>query len=507
MGRAWSSRSARRLSAWGLLAVLAVATQGRAYQLSADFDTGSLDVGGSTIVGDVITLAGRDNFNPGDWKWLHFRLDDAGGQRPAFQIDDDFANGGSNLNDHEMVYSYDGQSWEFFDYNQRSSAQGRYAFYNDGPFTSDTVFVAYGLPYTVGRAEQLVSGLASSPWVRPTASGDASFAIGASPGGVDDLGRSIPSHPIRAFGLSDPDGAAERVSVVLASGVHANEGLGNLVLEGLVDYLAGDSLQAGLLRKVADFAVYPLINPDGRYAGMNRSTVARPADDPNRFWSSPGYGGHAELQVVGDAMLADTGAEADYVIDFHSTVVGKSGHFAYVHPAMQGDPLWQSLLALEPAIDTRNASLIDDTLAKFGRDELGAGFSITFETQFIAGENEDRFLGIGQSFALAMFQTLFTLGDLNLDGVFDRDDWLLQIAHAETELAAFSAADAYLRGDLDGDGANGIADFALFKSLYEQAHGPGAFARMLAVPEPSAAILSSLALMRIATLSRRHPRC
>ena len=81
--------------------------------LNGEFDHGSLDEANSSVNGSMVTLAGRDNFNPGDWKWLYFSADNVNSLQPTFQIDDDFATGGSNLNDHEMVYSYDQQNWQF----------------------------------------------------------------------------------------------------------------------------------------------------------------------------------------------------------------------------------------------------------------------------------------------------------------------------------------------------------------------------------------------------------
>ncbi len=85
--------------------------------------------------------------------------------------------------------------------------------------------------------------------------------------------------------------------------MHANETLGNFVLEGLVDFLVGTAPEAELLRKYADFYVYPMINPDGRFAGYNRSTVADESLDPNRYWAPSEYGGIAEVGAVATAMI------------------------------------------------------------------------------------------------------------------------------------------------------------------------------------------------------------
>jgi hypothetical protein len=291
---------------------------------------------------------------------------------------------------------------------------------------------------------------------------------------------------------------------VLVGGVHANESLGNYTLEGMIDFLIGESREAGLLRKQAEFYVYPMANPDGRHAGYNRSTVEQPSLDPNRFWSPPGYGGLDEIKVVGDAMLDDTTASADYLIDFHSDTAGKEGHYGYVLPQWQGDPLWLNFRQLEPAVRTENAVLSDATTAKFGRDELGADFSITFETQFLAGEHVDRFLDLGRNWGIAFFRTLNTFADLDLNGVLDVSDWALFVGSSETDLSTLAPYDAYLHGDLDGDGRNSVSDFGLFKTAFEQTHGAGSFAAMIAsVPEPTTLSLAVAAICMLASSRAR----
>jgi hypothetical protein len=459
--------------------------------LDADFDQGSLVESQSFATGNIVQLVGRDNFNPGAWKWIYFSATGVSAQQITFRIDDDFATGGADLANHQMVYSYDQTNWAFFDNNVRTASQNRYSFWNSAAFSQDRVYVAYGLPYPYGRTVDHVTQLGANPWVSPTLSANPSLVLGQSPGGVDDLGRSILPHDLFGFRITDLAASTPKKKIALVGGVHANETLGNLTLESLVNFLVGDSLEAGVLRKVADFYVYPMVNPDGRFAGYNRSTVQAESLDPNRYWSPPNYGGLDDVEAVGEAMLADTSADVDYLIDFHSDVAGQTGHYGNVLPQWQSNPLWLNLLQLDPSIDTNNALLEDDTTAKFGRDQLGASFSITFETQFLPNENADRFQALGENWGLAFFRTFTMFGDLNLDGALTGQDWLLFVASAETDLSSFSLSEAYLHGDLNADLANDPIDFGLFKSAYENVHGPGSFAAMVAsVPEPASAALA-----------------
>ena len=507
------------------LLALPIPTAWAAITLDADFDSGSLclvpsgacSVAGvaSSVDGNVVSLVGRDNFNNNQWKWVYFRAEGVNGQQVSFEIGNNFNTGSSNLNGHKFVYSYDQQNWSFFDNNQLINAQGKFVFSNNGAFTEDSVYVAYGLPYPYQRTVDHTAAIADSPWVSPTVSGNGTLVVNQSPGGVDDIGRTIAPRNLYGYKITDTATDAPKKKIVLGGGVHSNETVGNWTLEGLVNFLLSDDLEAAQLRRYAEFYVYPMINPDGRYAGNNRTTVQVPNIDPNRAWNPPSYvepGSTStllDIARVGTAMRFDTGQDIDYLVDFHSTVNHSIPyHYGYILPAWQSNPFWQAVLSREPSVITANASLVDFTLAKFGRDVLNAEFSATFETLFIAGENVDRYLDLGRNFGLAWHDVLYVAGDLNFDGVLDSQDWLLFVAGAETDLSGFSPVERYERGDLDGDGVNSILDFVLFKQLYQAAHGAGSFEAMLTaltVPEPSADFLALTATIVFSGI-RRHRR-
>ena len=458
--------------------------------LDADFDHGSLDEANSVVNGNFITLVGRDNhYGNGLWKWVYFEADNVNGQQVTFQIDDNFVTGGNNLEEHAMVYSYDKVDWHFFENNNRDQNQGTYTFSKNGAFTEEQVYVAYGIPYPYQRTVAHTASIASSPWVSSTSSANANLIIGQSPGGIDDLGRNIAPRDMHAFHITDPNYAGPKSKIVLLGGVHSQETLANYMLEGLIDFLISDNFEAAMLRRSAEFFVYPMANPDGRFAGYNRGSVEIEAFDTNRHWEPfaiPPYDGQSDIQLVGDSMIADTGGDIDYFIDFHGTVQGKDAHFAYVLPEQQNAEFWLNVQALDPSIETRNSTLLTFNSARFGRDVLNAEFTSTFETQFIDGDNIDRFFELGVTYGLAFEQTLRLTGDLNYDGVIDGLDWSTFIAAAETDLSGLSQIDAYMLGDLDGDGTNSGLDFVLFKEAFETANGIGSFAAMLAqVPEPA----------------------
>lgn len=97
----------------------------------------------------------------------------------------------------------------------------------------------------------------------------------------------------------------------------------------------------------------------------------------------------------------------------------------------------------------------------------------------------------------------FEIGDLNVDGDLDVDDWVILRNNQLSDLSSLSLAQAYRVGDLTGDKLNNHADFVAFKTLYDMANGSGAFLAMVSgsVPEPSSALLvlaaGSIALPRL----------
>jgi hypothetical protein len=492
--------------------------------LNANFDSASLclvassacdDAGvASTVSGNTVTLVGRDNFNNNEWKWIYFQASGVNGQTVTFNIGDDFDTGGASLNNHRMVYSYDQTNWSFFDNNARIAAQSKFTFSNNSPFTQDTVYVAYGQPYPYQRTVDHTNSIATTPWVTPTASGASTLVVAQSPGGVDDIGRTVTPKNLYGYKITDAAYSGPKRKVVVMSGVHANETLGNYTLEGLVNFLVSDELAAAQLRRYAEFYVYPMANPDGRFAGYNRSTVQIPTVDPNRAWNPPNYTDPdnpspqlTDIRRLGEAIKVDTGQNIDYLIDFHSTVNPSTPyHHGLILPEWQSDPFWLAVKNLEPALITGSAVLSDFTGAKFGRDVLNAEFSATFETVFPVNEMVPRYLSLGRNFGLA-WRNVFNLpADLNFDSALNAQDWLLFIAGAETNMTGFTAIQRYEKGDLDGDGKNSIEDFVLFRQLYDQANGAGAFATMLAnVPEPCTTTLLILTALNGSLSIVRRP--
>ena len=93
----------------------------------------------------------------------------------------------------------------------------------------------------------------------------------------------------------------------------------------------------------------------------------------------------------------------------------------------------------------------------------------------------------------------FAQGDVDTDGDIDADDWNIVRSNQHGDLSDLSLAQAYRAGDLTADGLNNHADFALFKSIFDQANGAGSFSTMLAaqsaIPEPSSLLVLACGML------------
>jgi glucose/arabinose dehydrogenase len=116
-----------------------------------------------------------------------------------------------------------------------------------------------------------------------------------------------------------------------------------------------------------------------------------------------------------------------------------------------------------------------------------------------------QFGGGGRIFRLNLFEGAGAiLGDVDRNGVINAADWMILRDNFNADMAGLTAAQARALGDLNGDFMNDEVDFGIFKTAYDQSNGAGAFAAMLQVPEPSAAVMLLTALA--ALMGRRRPK-
>jgi hypothetical protein len=501
--------------------------------LDANFDHGSLLSWNGNLTN--INLVGRTNYYGNEWRWMHFKATGVLGATPTFTITQNFAGdstpGLHELQEHEFVYSYDQQNWRFFDNNQLLATNtDKFQFSNATPFSENTVYIAYAIPYSYAKSVAHTQTVIGSPWAAPTVSANASGVIGQTRAATDDLGRSIPALNLYGYRITDPSTDSPTVAkkkVGLGSGLHAGETLGTYTLEGLVDWLISADPRARELRKVAEFFVYPVLNPSGRYAGMNRTTVSNPTRDPNGLWNETLWSAtsYQDIRVTGEAMIADVastpGNGLDAFIDFHSTVpdyanpTGLPHDFGFVHSVDSNSDWWLEVQ------DLMDGNLIEYTTSGsgaftstgFARRILGADVEITLETQFTWERNIDYYHNLGEQFGVAFFNSWVTRvpGDADLDGDVD-------VADLGILASNWQQAGDLLQGDFDGSGMIDVNDLGILASNWQTGVGIGpSLAEVLAafdlpigsVPEPATVAILSIgvgAFLRRRSL-RRPGQC
>ncbi|TWT72700.1 Zinc carboxypeptidase [Posidoniimonas polymericola] len=497
----------RKLCCWllpaSLIAAAAICTSAAAQvALTGDFDHGAL----ASWSGDSasLQLVGRDNYyGSGRWRWLYFKASGIQGASPTFSISSNFAGdstpGLHELAEHEMVYSYDNEHWQFFDNNQLGAAE--FSFSNATPFTQDEVYVAYALPYSYGRSVTHTQSVLQSPWAAPTASGNAAGVIGSSTPGVDELGRATPALDVFGYRITNPatdSGRLTKQKIVISSGLHAGEPLGTYVYQGMVDWLLSDDPRAAWVRDNVEVYGYPVLNPSGRIMGTNRTTVNNIGRDPNGLWdpnrwssSSYGCGGDdcQEIRATGEAMMADVTATqggVDAFIDFHSTVPdyqidevnGVPDDFAYINSDDLGADWWEAFRLLQPNVLQEVSGGGSYTTAGFARRRLGAEVEITFETQFTWERNTDYYLGLGANFGVSFYNAWApgVPGDFNADGLVDAADYTVW-------RDSYGAVGAALPADANSDQVVDAADLESWRANF----GVTATTPTVAVPTPNAA--------------------
>lgn len=448
--------SCRRIGwvlAW-LLPLIGVSSAFGDIVLEYDFDHGALDLANTTISDTQITLGPRDDIYVS--RWIYCKASGILGLNPEFRISNDYAAGYSLGNGHRYVYSYDQQTWQFFDNGENSG--GFYRFSNNTPFDQDVVWLAYGLPYPLSATDDHVALVKTSPWVSPTLSADANLVIGQSNDGtLTDLGRPVPQHDMYGYRISDASAVGPKTVVVLTTGNHPNETTGTYTFQGMVDFILGDDPRAAALREVADFYVYPTSNPDGRWAGHARTNPENPWIDHNRDWDDPVL--FTDLTVLTNAMKADTGSSADYFFDFHS-FNNTTDIAIWIYAEHAESDFVTALVAHEPTMVVMFGSSPPDSpgVARHwahSPEGLNAEYTFTPESGFIPGWQPSRYMLQGENFALALYDALVLGGcdDANTSGVVVFQD-------------DFDAGTSGLDWDLYTTSADYTADFAFDYSVH-----------------------------------------
>ena len=381
--------------------------------ISWNFPSGSMASAG--VSGDHIHLRPRTYpFTHGTTAWWnYFRVDGAKDRTLAFQFDapEIFVHGHHEAT--RYVISYDQEVWGLPD--RTTGAGNDYRFTHR--FTEDTAWVAYGLPYPVSRLDAKISEWSRSPWVQPTASSGVDLKLNdlaqgggwQTPGGENEVGFTIPRQPLDGFCATDPTGNEAKANVVLMAGSHSGEPVSNHVLEGLMDWLLGETVEAGELRRTARCFVYPLADPDGRYGGYSRCNQLRPLGDHNRLWDAPAEESLPEIVRLKQAMREDTKGEVAFFLDIHNQAQAED-QYLIVNDGWEDTPFVRGMQRrLDPfriELSTTWNTQVAKSWAREGADGLGAATSITLEPGSWPVTTPDAYHEYGRAMGCSLFDAL-----------------------------------------------------------------------------------------------------
>ena len=147
------------------------------------------------------------------------------------------------------------------------------------PFDNDEVYLAHCFPYTYRDCKEHVDTV----WNDNKKLGQVNMKdkVRKTELCKSVAGNSLDLIIITNFNSPELD-IAEREAVIITGRVHPGETNASFIVEGLLDYLVGDTDTASQLRSKYVFKIIPMLNPDGVILGNYRCSLS--GQDLNRQW-------------------------------------------------------------------------------------------------------------------------------------------------------------------------------------------------------------------------------
>lgn len=295
-------------------------------------DRGTADLANSSVTpnGSTPTIAVKNRWfadNSSGARNTLFHVTGVNGLRPVFDVDR------SNMEltgyTGKFKWSYTGEigTWNDFTTTTRESSPNVYRSQNSAAFTQDTVYVSMANPWRIGYTLPWIQSLESSGYVSYAPSGGSSYQFetrsATTNGSTAGTGDAIAAQPLYSFKISSgagnaPDGNPKR-KLVMMSGMHAAEDVGNYALKGAVEFLASSDPLAVSVRQWFDAYVYPVVASAGRAGGATRNDFENlyKTQDVNRSWDDVPV-----LETITKhkaAVLSDVGSTVHVFMDFHGS--------------------------------------------------------------------------------------------------------------------------------------------------------------------------------------------
>lgn len=361
-------------------------------QIEDDYERSSVNLSGSSIIGEgdsaLIVIKPRVQESeawPGN-RWLEpsARIRGVNGFRPTFRFID-YASGSYHgypwQSTRRPMFSYDRETWTYFDTAVTISDGNHIEFRHSTAFTANVVYISRGRQISVEQIGQWLEDLQATylpsvvfpsysahsftPTLRDWPGLD--FIADEFSAQTNELGDPIPATPFYAAEIDDqslqPTGGVKRLAI-LTGGAHAGEDLGDWMLRAFITELLGNDSWAVSLRRNYRFLIYPMMNAPGRAGGGHRGSFMQGtggADDLNRHFSDTG----SNLEIVDipkAVMTSDRGSGVPTItIDFHAQHTSTWGIF------IDGSPQ-----ALHEEFRSRQAANAGVTVVNFGAFPKGS---------------------------------------------------------------------------------------------------------------------------------------
>jgi hypothetical protein len=189
-------------------------------------------------------------------RWFYFKMKNVKHKYVSVTV--------SNSDATRPMYSYDNINWERF---TSSESPSKNIFRKT--YTSDSVYVAYYIPYSVEQLNRKFSEWKAKPHTK-----------------IDTIGYSEQNRPMLLLTATDesvPDSL--KIFMWMHGRTHPSETPSSYHLDGMVDFFLSDNEIAGFLRKRIKWFILPSINPDGVFLGKSR--VNSNNVDLERQWNLP----------------------------------------------------------------------------------------------------------------------------------------------------------------------------------------------------------------------------
>jgi len=274
------------------------------FEIDSDFDSGCI---GSYIINNDVNAI-EFTLVPDELNytyWTNFKVSGVLGEEVTFRITNAnqvpfliARNDGNDPEEAQMVYSCDGENWDRM--TNHSYSANTYTFRET--FTCDEVQIATFFPFSYTKMSDFVDSVSSSPWA------DKDFL------GCSEQGRDIDLLTITNTAIPIED----KKIIYIIGRQHAAETASSHMLEGMINFLISNDVNACGLRNHLVWYIVPMVNPDGVYLGNSRATSE--GVDPNRDWHPDNYDS-VEIDIVRthiQSIKAYPGPGIDSFIDWHS---------------------------------------------------------------------------------------------------------------------------------------------------------------------------------------------